>query len=153
MTPFILKGRRKLPPESAPSSEELYDEHRQLWIDKDSGEPLVSCLRTQAQSSQFGETQITETREGVDQSEIAAFRASHFGETTITKTTEGIDHSEIVALSASRFGETIVTATREGHDQREVTISPLPTQMELNREEEDSTDIVSASINAAYSHF
>jgi hypothetical protein len=121
MTPFILKGRRQLSPESAPSSDEFYDQHRQLWIDRESGEPLVRRMQSRVEPSQFGETTITETREGADQSEIACLTASQFGETTITKTREGADQFEITLLS-SQFGETTVTATLEGADQTEATL-------------------------------
>lgn len=94
MTPYILLGRKKLPPESAPSPEHAYDEDRQLWIDRNSGVPLVCSTRTHAQPTQFGETTITETREGVDQTEGTALQASQLGETTLTKTREGVDQTE-----------------------------------------------------------
>lgn len=180
MTPFILKGRRKLPPESAPSNEQVYDEYRQLWIDKKSGTPVVSCVRTQAQPSQFGETTITETREGADQVEVATLQASKFGETTITKTMEGADQFEISTLLPSQFGETTVTATLEGADQTEVAMLQASkfgeTTFTRTREGHDQTegtpashsgetadtadpqtkgssDISSASFDAPYSHF
>jgi hypothetical protein len=119
LTPYILRGRKKLPPESAPSPEHVYDERRQLWIDKRSGAPLVSCLRTQAQPTQFGETTLTETREGVDRTEGASHQASEFGETIQTRTREGIDQTEGTALQASQLGETTLTKTREGADKSE----------------------------------
>jgi hypothetical protein len=83
VTPYILLGRKKLPPESAPSPEHLYDNQRQLWIDRNSSEPLVSSMRAQAQPMKFGETTLTETREGADQTECAAVQEfdaaySHF---------------------------------------------------------------------------
>lgn len=180
MTPFILKGRRKLPPESDPSNEQVYDDYRQLWIDKKSGTPVVSCVRTQAQPSQFGETTITETREGADQAEVATLQASKFGETTITKTMEGADQFEVTALAASRFGETTVTATVEGADQAEAASFQASqfgeTTFTRTREGHDQTEgtpashsgetadavgpqtkglsaISSASFDAPYSHF
>jgi hypothetical protein len=123
MTPFVLLGRRKLPPDSAPSPEHVYDDDRQLWIDRSSGIPLVSSMQAHAQRSQFGETTMTETREGADQSEGTTFQASQFGETTLTKTREGADQSEGAAnLQASHSGETIHIATREGVDQSEITV-------------------------------
>ena len=94
MTPYILLGCKELPPESAPSPDHVYDDHRQLWIEKKSGMPLVLCKRAHAQRTQFGETTFTETREGVDQTEGNAVQASRFGETTLTKTQEGADQSE-----------------------------------------------------------
>ena len=102
MTPFILKKSIKLPNESGPSEGELYDRNQQLWIDLKSGEPLVRCMQTRVQASAFGETTITETREGTDQSEAVGFTASQFGETLMTKSMEGTDQSEI-----SHFKETI----------------------------------------------
>jgi hypothetical protein len=120
LTPYILLGRKKLPPESAPSPEDVYDQQRQVWIDKNSGMPLVSCMRTHAQPTQFGETTLTETREGVDQPE-GAVHASQFGETINTRTREGVDQTEGNALQASQLGETTLTKTREGADQSEGT--------------------------------
>lgn len=116
MSPFILEGRRKLPPEPAASSEEEYDQYRQLWIDCKSQEPLVSRLHREVEASQYGETALTETREGADQAD-SAFQASSYGETTVTKTREGADMTEASAWDASSYGETIKTATREGADQ------------------------------------
>lgn len=180
MTPFVLTGRRKLPPESDPADEHIYDEYRQLWIDKKSGTPLVSCVQTKAQPSQFGETTITETREGADQVEVATLQASKFGETTITKTMEGADQFEITTLPASQFGETTVTATlegtdqtevatlqaskfgettftrtREGHDQTEGTPASHPgkTANTADPENQVSSEISSVSFDAPYSHF
>jgi len=93
----------------------VYDPLRQIWISSESGKPLVLELAVHA--SQFGETSLTETREGVDQSELAHVRASNFGETTVTKTWEGQDQTE--GAFASTFGETTKTATGEGADQPE----------------------------------
>lgn len=123
MTPFVLLGRKKLPPETKPSPEEVYDDDRQLWVDKSSGVPLVLRMQGHERASSYGETTMTETREGVDQSEGAAihvFDASPFGETTITKTQEGADQAEGgTSLEASSYGETVQTRTREGVDQPE----------------------------------
>jgi hypothetical protein len=98
LTPYILLGRKKLPLEVALSPEHVYDEHRQIWIHKNSGMPLVCWMQTHAQPTQFGETTITETREGVDQTEGAALQASQIGETTLTKTREGVDQTEGATL-------------------------------------------------------
>ena len=54
-------------------------------------------MRTHAQS-QFGETTLTETREGVDQPEGSTIQASQLGETTLTKTHEGADQTERATL-------------------------------------------------------
>lgn len=91
MTPFILQGRKILEPETGPSVEHTYDRHLQLWVDRDSGTPVVSRLQNQIRASNFGETTITETREGADQSEVTTLSASQFGETTMTKAPEGTD--------------------------------------------------------------
>ena len=42
------------------------------------------------------------------------------GETTVTKTAEGVDQSEVTSLSPTRYGETSVTATVEGADRSEI---------------------------------
>lgn len=118
MTPYILLSRKKIPCEQAPSPDEVYDESRQLWTDKNTGLPLVSYMQNYAQTTQFGETTFTRTREGADQTE-GAIRASRFGETTQTHTVEGIDQTEVTAIQASQWGETINTKTREGMDQSE----------------------------------
>ena len=118
MTPYILLGRKELPCESSPSPDEVYDESRQLWTDKKSGLPLVSCMEKNTQATQFGETTFTRTREGADQTEGGLHR-SRFGEMTQTHTVEGIDQTEVTGIQASQFGETIATKTREGMDQSE----------------------------------
>lgn len=118
MTPFILQGATKIPPEKAPSADQVYDPQLQIWMDVRTGAPVVNSS-VHVDATRFGETTITETREGADQSEIQRLRASNFGETTITKTSEGTDQSEISSLSVTRFGETAVTATKEGTDSPE----------------------------------
>lgn len=118
MTPYILLGRKKIPPETPPAPEHVYDEDRQLWMDRSSGAPVVSSTRTRAQPTQFGETTLTCTVEGADRTEIAA-QASQFGETVHTRTREGVDQTEGNVLQASRIGETTLTKTREGTDQTE----------------------------------
>ncbi len=159
MMPFVLLGRKKLPPESAPSPEHTYDDHRQLWIDKSSGEPLVSLMKGRAQPTQFGETTFTESREGADQSEGATtFRASQFGETTHTATRERVDQAEGVSIHASQFGETTSTRTREGADQTEGTTfygSQFgETSNTKTREGADQIEgIASVAFNAPHSHF
>lgn len=132
MMPFILLGRKKIPPESPPSDEHIYDGDRQLWIEKNTGLPLVSCMGRQAQPTQFGETTLTETREGADRAEGIAFHATQYGETSVTPTREGLDQTDR-AIQASQVGETTLTKTREGADQSEGTTLPVS--------------------HAAYSHF
>jgi hypothetical protein len=119
MIPFILKGTTKVPPERGMPLGHVYDSQRQIWVDSRSGIPVVASAVGGA--SRYGETTLSETREGVDQTEVVSIHGSRFGETTLTKTMEGVDQGESAALAASRFGETTVTATQEGHDQSEVT--------------------------------
>lgn len=111
--PFILHTRVPLPLEPSPSGEHHYDYARQIWVNVTTGMPVVTENDTQ-QASKFGETSITETREGADQSEISTINASRFGETSCTKTAEGHDQGESVL--ASKFGETSITRAAEGHD-------------------------------------
>lgn len=118
--PFVLRTRVALPLEPSPSGEHCYDDVRQIWINMATGMPVVTENDRQ-QASKFGETSITETREGADQSEVSTINASRFGETSMTKSFEGHDQGESVL--ASKFGETSITATAEGHDAREVTSS------------------------------
>ena len=93
MKPYILRVCKSIPSEEPVLDEQYYDERIQCWIDSKSGEPVVTLQPGSA--SKFGETTMTETREGADQSEVASFAASQFGETTMTKTSEGVDQTEI----------------------------------------------------------
>ena len=145
MTSFLLAGRRKLPPETPPSPNESYDTVRQLWIDADSDEPLVTRFGRSVPASQYGETSLTETREGADQSE-GTIHASPYGETSITKTQEGADQSESSYIVMSPYGETTKTATREGVDQPERAIESSSygeTISTRTREGSDQTEISS----------
>jgi len=60
----------------------------------------------------------------VDRPERADFQASQFGETTLTRTREGADQTEDTSLEGSQFGETTLTNTQEGADLTEAT-APL----------------------------
>lgn len=118
--PFVLRGMRQLPTEPRPGPEHVYDRVRQIWICAYTGKPLVLKhvdynRSARALSSEFGETILTKTSEGVDQTEST--RASEFGETVVTRTSEGQDQTE--GIRASEFGETVITETREGVDQVE----------------------------------
>lgn len=117
--PFVLRDRRRLPPDAGPSHQHTYDDRLQLWIDNESGLPAVLCTQGQEQQSNFGETTLTETREGADQTEISDLQASRFGETTMSKTMEGTDQAENPLGLGTQFGETTLTATAEGADQSE----------------------------------
>lgn len=111
--PFVLQTRVALPPDPTPAGEHYYDYTRQIWVNATTDMPVVAEYNTQ-QASKFGETSITETREGADQSEVSTINASRFGETSFTKTAEGHDQGESVL--ASKFGETSITRSPEGHD-------------------------------------
>ena len=119
--PFVLRNKQLLPAETAPKPWEVYDPERQLWVDAQSGEPLVGRGGFQdakdLRGSEFGETTLTKTAEGADQ-EISA---SKFGETSLSRTAEGTDQTESIsgALRASAFGETTLIKTREGTDETE----------------------------------
>lgn len=121
MSVVVLRERQKLPSDRPLSVDHHYDAARQIWIDGTQGLPLVDVLLDATEPTKFGETLITATREGADQSEIATLRASQFGETTITKTFEGADQGEHSSWGASTFGETSLTRTHEGADQSELS--------------------------------
>ena len=72
MKPFILKAAKKIPSEKSPTSGCIYDPEQQLWIEHETGIPLVLSNFPNT-STRFGETLFTETREGADQSEITSF--------------------------------------------------------------------------------
>ena len=152
---FVLKECTKLPQESEPSEREIYDLNRQLWIDPISGQPIVSRMLTAMHASQFGETTLTLTREGVDQSESASLQCSQFGETTHTRTREGIDQSESATLQCSQFGETTITKTQEGVDQTELTICSQfdETAKTATTEDVDAPKRASVPANATHTHF
>ena len=127
MTPFILKGAAEIPPEIEPTSEHIYDSQQQLWIDNQTGVPLV-VSSVGHNASRFGETPLTESFEGIDQSETTSIHASRFGETTLTRSIEGVDQGEVTALMPTRFGETTFTSTVESADNPEIaTVQQLDT--------------------------
>jgi hypothetical protein len=115
---FVLAKRRTLNDENAPSNKIVYDDKIQVWINRETGKSVVlQSMETSKiiNCSVFGETTITRTREGADQTEV--IKCSEFGETLITETREGVDQAEVIGLS--EFGETRLTATQEGVDQAE----------------------------------
>jgi hypothetical protein len=139
--PFVLQHRTRIGPTPAPGLDQRFDAKAQLWVSVVSGDPIVSehVVRRQyqkLQASDLGETLLTKTSEGHDQSERLS--ASEFGETVMTRTAEGTDQHEGcpaeffdaamtveergqdgMLIRASKFGETLVTETQEGVDQSE----------------------------------
>ena len=118
MTPFILKGATKIPDEEAPTEGQLYDSELQLWIDTRTGVPLVSAaVATKAcePDKECAEEYLVNS----DSARTPPMTASQFGETLLTRTSEGVDQSEATAFSASPFGETGHTATVESVDNPE----------------------------------
>lgn len=112
MQPIVLQGKLAIPAAHRPSAGQVYDASRQLWINRATGIPVViEAASARHESSRYGETTLTESREGADQSEVAAIDLSRFGETTLTRSQEGADAAE--GMSISRFGETQITATAE----------------------------------------
>lgn len=103
MTPFILKGAIPIPSEAVLLTEHLYDSQQQLWINSRTGVPLI-LSDMPADTSTYGETTTTRAaREGTDQ--INLVHASIYGETTLTKTCEGTDQSEITAFMTFQHNE------------------------------------------------
>ena len=119
LIPFVAQHRKLILPREPAGSEHVYDAAKQLWVCSGSGEPVVLRHATRAKeglaASQFGETTMTKTFEGVDQSEG---RGSGAADSSGMSTSVPRD-----ALSASTFGETLVTETAEGTDQPERTTS------------------------------
>lgn len=149
MTPFVLKGCTKLPAEPERHADHVYDRQLQVWVNQRSGLPIV--VEMQTKPSQFGETVLTATVEGVDQSEVSGLQASQFGETRVTRSeAEGADRIDFGGLSQSafgedtrktiapepasggdfvdelmsQFGETSITKAHEGTDQPEMLSGP-----------------------------
>ena len=120
---FILMKREALNQETGPQSGIRYDEMLQIWVNEETGKSIVLQSLEESiklDSSDFGETIITRTQEGADQSEVLG--SSEFGETLMTETREGVDQAEIIGFT--EFGETRMTATREGIDQAEIYSDP-----------------------------
>ncbi len=109
-----------MPPEGEASMECVYNPELQIWINLRSNIPIVLSCESLS-PTRYGETTMTETREGADQTEVSLIQVSRFGETSFTKTFEGADQGEGAELAASRFGETTLTRTQEGADEPEVT--------------------------------
>ena len=113
--PFVARRRTPLRSDPKAGPEHHYDPLQQLWVSADSGEPLVvrhiRAARSALGGSQFGETVVTRSSEGVDQSE---------GRIDEDSDTSGARAAATV-LSASEFGETMVTESGEGTDQSECT--------------------------------
>ena len=134
MIPFILKGATKLPEESSPAREQVYDANLQLWIDTRAGVPLVSAVVSRADPEADTDGQ-TGGPASADPAHVPCMKPSPFGETVVTETIEGVDQPEIAAFLASPFGETVHTATVESVDNPEIAVAY-----------QDDAD-------AAYSHF
>jgi hypothetical protein len=116
---FILMNRVSLKPEDRPKKQVIYDDNLQIWINQDTGKSIVLQSFENSMKrfcTDFGETTLTRTQEGADQTEVIG--ASEFGETLMTETREGADQSEMIGFS--EFGETRFTATIEGVDQAEI---------------------------------
>jgi hypothetical protein len=117
--PFVALHWTPLPPSAVPGPQQRYDGGRQLWVDVASGEPLVSRRIAQREStaiaaSEFGETILTRTSEGADQSEGRVENVD--GGTPSSLAVRG---PWPAGLAASEFGETLQTESGEGHDQSE----------------------------------
>jgi hypothetical protein len=152
MTAFVLRSRKELPPDDAPQAGEVYEPNQQLWVDIETHVPVVNILRAKIDPTRFGETLLTATREGADQSEVSALQGTQFGETTMTKTFEGTDQGEIAALEASTFGETVITRTHEGIDQPEISITSDARDLSGAANPHDRVNTL-VPPDAAYSHF
>jgi hypothetical protein len=113
--PFVARHRKLLTPSESAGPSHVYDGFRQLWVCAVSGEPLVVRHARQASlslvPSEFGETAMTKTVEGIDQSEGRGVSGGCADEASLPTRSRG--------LAASRFGETLLTMTAEGVDQSE----------------------------------
>lgn len=116
--PIILRGKVMVEDVQKPDVDHAFDPGRQLWINQATGLPVVvEAGHARREASRYGETTLTESREGIDYAGASVLDVSRFGETTVTKSQEGVDMASAVA--ASRFGETQITATVEGVDAPE----------------------------------
>lgn len=135
----LLNYRIKCNAEECRNVEEIsYDFTTGLWKDE-LGEPIIKRYINDSKLYGQGETLITESREGVDRSEMSNIQIGYqqennnnnkltaLGESLITRTRESVDRSEnscetnenmSSASSSLNFaGETLLTKTREGIDR------------------------------------
>jgi hypothetical protein len=114
--PFVARQRTPLPASDSAGPTHHYHPLHQLWVSAESGEPLVvghvRSRRAPLASSEFGETSLTRTTEGADQSE------GRIGQVSSSDTSLTAGRGKLLA---SQFGETLVTETSEGVDQSERT--------------------------------
>lgn len=108
----------------------FYDFKSGLWKDKD-GQPIIKKYMTNNDLKGCQETLITESREGVDRSEISDFQEMDkdienmkktlnlCGETLITRTREGIDRASEISDDYNFNMQSTVTFTRESIDRSE----------------------------------
>jgi hypothetical protein len=73
VVPFAARHRTPLPPTETPARAHRYDPIQQVWVCATSGEALVVHYMKHRShpldASEFGETILTRTSEGADQSE------------------------------------------------------------------------------------
>lgn len=101
---LVLREARPMPGfDNQPDPERIFDERDQIWLWRSSGTPVVEHPANAPSASEYGETLITATSEGVDQSEGTAPSQSEYGETSMTKTSEGVDQSEGGSSTATLF--------------------------------------------------
>jgi hypothetical protein len=110
--PFVARACKLLVEPEPAGPEHRYDGRRQLWLCASTNEPLVTlpkqCGTSRLDASNFGETMLTMTTEGADQSEGKI------------DTDFVVDlQREPPGISSSQFGETVLTKTQEGADQSE----------------------------------
>jgi hypothetical protein len=67
--PFVARHRALLTASQSAGPDEFYDGVLQLWICRRTSSPLVVSEFRSLARSEFGETVITKTSEGTDQSE------------------------------------------------------------------------------------
>ena len=110
---FILMNREVLKPEAKPGKQIRYDDNMQLWVNQQTGQPIVLQFFQGLNQlcSEFGETDMTKTQEGADQPEVSP--SPEFGETTITRTQEGADQSEMLTDSGSSVRQDLPPPVKE----------------------------------------
>lgn len=133
--PFVLLDTVCVPDRIEPAGV-TYDQRRQLWVANDGVTPYVRMVLSAGLDSEFGETSITETREGTDQPDVAEALAlpaqvDGRGQESSARSVQG--HTESLArLSlqldsrsvdgrslSSQYGETTRTGSQEGTDVHE----------------------------------
>ncbi|WP_157194162.1 hypothetical protein [Thalassospira profundimaris] len=106
MTAFVLMGCVPLKDFFSDETEIEYDEIRQISVRRGTSIPLVQPDEIEGCASRYGESPVTATpRERTEPVKCEQIQMSRYGETFVTDSKEGTDLSCFPGVSISRYGE------------------------------------------------